>query len=72
MTLPSFTQRAVERRKQQESQGVQFKMIDKKGESLHRVQELESLANSLSETVSEKNIALDLQRRANRCQKYLK
>jgi len=47
-------------------------MLDKKGEALHRVQELESLANALSETVKEKNIALDLQRKANRCQKWLK
>ena len=61
--------RAVERRKQQEefhTQEVQYKTLDKKGESLHRLHDMESLANALSETVKEKNISLDLQRKTNR------
>lgn len=60
--------RAVERRKQQELQvqEIQYKTADKKGEALHRLHEMESLANALSETVKEKNIALDLQRKTNR------
>ena len=62
------TKRAVERRKQRELQvqDVQYKMVDKKGEALHRLHEVESLANALSETVKEKNIALDLQRKTNK------
>ena len=62
------TKRAVERRKQQELQvqEVKYKVVDKKGEAIHRLHEVESLANALSETVKEKNIALDLQRKTNR------
>lgn len=60
--------RAVERRRQQELhvQEIQYRTTDKKGEALHRLHEMESLANALSETVKEKNIALDLQRKTNR------
>ena len=60
----------MERRKQQELQvqEVQYRTADKKGEALHRLHEMESLANALSETIKEKNIALDLQRKTN---KYL-
>ena len=58
----------MERRKQQEFQvqEVQYRTADKKGEALHRLQEMESLANALSETIKEKNIALDLQRMTNK------
>ena len=60
--------RAVERRKQEELQiqEIQYRAVDKKGEALHRLHEVESLANALSETVKEKNIALDVQRKTNR------
>lgn len=47
-------------------QEVQYRTLDKKGDALHRLHETESLANALSETVKEKNIALDLQRKTNR------
>ena len=47
-------------------QEVQYRAVDKRGEVLHRLHEVESLANALSETVKEKNIALDVQRKTNK------
>lgn len=65
----AWLQRAVERRKQQEfqqAQEVQYRSGNKKGEALQRLHEMESLSNALSETVKEKNIALDVQKKTNR------
>lgn len=64
--------KAVERRKAKESagdQGLPVAMGSKKQDlrlALRRISELESLANSLSESVKEKTISLSHQKRANK------
>lgn len=62
--------RAVERRKMKESQNETLHMnsdkVSELRQSMKRVQELDSLANSLSEEVKEKSLALAHQRKTNR------
>lgn len=62
--------RAVERRKIKESQNETLHMnsdkVSELRQSMKRVQELDSLANSLSEEVKEKSLALAHQRKTNR------